>query len=78
MAGNVPKVWVPGDLNGFFGLFTNSLTNVLATVFLLTVPLGFPPNLVFGRIIPGLVLSIAVRQHLLRLDGVAACEEGGA
>jgi len=55
-----PKLWVSGDLNGFFGLFTNSLTNVLATVFLLTVPLGFPPSLVFGRIIPGLVLSIAV------------------
>jgi len=59
MDGKGPKLWVPGDLNGFFGLFTNSLTNVLATVFLLTVPLGFPPALVFGRIIPGLVLSIA-------------------
>lgn len=57
--GTTPKVWVAGDLNGFFGLFTNSLTNVLATVFLLTVPLGFPPALVFGRIVPGLVLSIA-------------------
>jgi AGZA family xanthine/uracil permease-like MFS transporter len=60
MAGRGPKMWVSGDLNGFFGLFTNSLTNVLATVFLLTVPLGFPPALVFGRIVPGLVLSIAV------------------
>jgi len=57
--GKGPKLWVPGDLNGFFGLFTNSLTNVLATVFLLTVPLGFPADLVFGRIVPGLVLSIA-------------------
>ncbi len=60
MDGRSPKVWVSGDLNGFFGLFTNSLTNVLATVFLLTVPLGFPASLVFGRIVPGLVLSIAV------------------
>ena len=60
MNGARPRIWVPGDLNGFFGLFTNSLTNVLATVFLLTVPLGFPPALVFGRIVPGLVLSIAV------------------
>jgi AGZA family xanthine/uracil permease-like MFS transporter len=55
-----PKLWVPGDWNGFFGLFTNSLTNVLAVVFLLTVPLGFPTDLVFGTIVPGLVLSIAV------------------
>lgn len=59
MNGKRPKMWVSGDLNGFFGLFTNSLTNVLAVVFLLTVPLGFPPSLVFGRIVPGLVLSIA-------------------
>jgi len=59
VAEKATKVWVPGDLNGFFGLFTNSLTNVLATVFLLTVPLGFPSDLVFGRIVPGLVLSIA-------------------
>ena len=55
-----PRLWVAGDWNGFFGLFTNSLTNVLTTVFLLTVPLGFPPSIVFGRIVPGLVLSIAV------------------
>ena len=24
-----PKLWVPGDLNAFFGLFTNVLLNVL-------------------------------------------------
>lgn len=57
-----PRVplWVPGDWNGFFGLFTNSLTNVLVTVSLLTLVLQFPSDLVFGRIVPGLVLSIAV------------------
>ncbi|MHB1294127.1 MAG: xanthine permease [Anaerolineae bacterium] len=52
-------LWVPGDLNGFFGLFTNSLTNVLVTISLLTLVAQFPSELVFGRIVPGLVLSIA-------------------
>ncbi len=54
------RLWVAGDLNGFFGLCTNSLTNTLTTVFLLTAVLKFPNDLVFGRIVPGLVLSLAV------------------
>lgn len=53
-------LFVPGDWNGFFGLFTNSLTNVLVTISLLTGILQFPSDIVFGRIVPGLVLSIAV------------------
>jgi len=59
-ASNRVPFWVPGDWNGFFGLFTNSLTNVLVTISLLTLVLQFPNDLVFGRIVPGLVLSIAV------------------
>jgi AGZA family xanthine/uracil permease-like MFS transporter len=54
-----PRLWVRGDLNGFFGLFTNSLANTLTTIFLVSVVLGFPKDLVFGRIVPGLVLSLA-------------------
>lgn len=54
-----PRLWIPGDWNGFFGLFTNHLTNVLVTVSLLTAVLAWPNELVFGIIVPGLVLSIA-------------------
>ena len=54
-----PRPWVRGDLNGFFGLFTNSLANTLTTIFLVSVVLGFPQDLVFGKIVPGLVLSLA-------------------
>ena len=28
-SGTRPKPWVPGDWNGFFGLFTNVLLNVI-------------------------------------------------
>lgn len=55
-----PRLWIPGDWNGFFGLFTNHLTNVLVTVSLLAAVLAWPGDLVFGIIVPGLVLSIAV------------------
>ena len=53
------RLWVRGDINGFFGLFTNSLANTLTTIFLITVVLGFSNELVFGRIVPGIVLSLA-------------------
>jgi adenine/guanine/hypoxanthine permease len=55
-----PKLWVAGDLNGFFGLCTNSITNTLVAVALMQFVIGFPNEILFGRIVPGLVLSLAV------------------
>lgn len=55
-----PKLWVAGDLNGFFGLCTNSITNTLVAVSLMQFVIGFPNEILFGRIVPGLVLSLAV------------------
>ncbi len=52
--------WVRGDINGFFGLFTNSLTNVMTATGLLAFAIKLPGNLVYGRIVPGLVLSIGL------------------
>ena len=54
-----PRLWVPGDWNGFFGLCTNSLTNTLVAVGLLQFVMQFPGEILFGRIVPGLVLSLA-------------------
>ena len=54
-----PRLWVPGDWNGFFGLCTNSLTNTLVAVSLLQFVMEFPREMLFGRIVPGLVLSLA-------------------
>lgn len=55
-----PKWWVAGDLNGFFGLCTNSITNTLVAVSLMQFVIGFPKEILFGKIVPGLVLSLAV------------------
>ena len=55
-----PKLWVVGDWNGFFGLATNSVTNTLVAVALMQFVIGFPKEILFGRIVPGLVLSLAV------------------
>ena len=55
-----PKLWVVGDWNGFFGLATNSITNTLVAVSLMQFVIGFPKEILFGKIVPGLVLSLAV------------------
>ena len=55
-----PKLWVVGDWNGFFGLATNSVTNTLVAVSLMQFVIGFPKEILFGKIVPGLVLSLAV------------------
>ena len=54
-----PKWWVAGDLNGFFGLCTNSITNTLVAVSLMQFVIGFPKEILFGKMVPGLVLSLA-------------------
>lgn len=53
-----PKLWVPGDWNAFFGFGTNILVNTLTLTGLLRFVLGFPDELVFGRILPAVGLML--------------------
>lgn len=57
-------LWASGDLNGFFGLFSNSLTNFLTAVGLLS-GIAMPGDIVFGKIVPGAALSIALGNFIL-------------
>jgi adenine/guanine/hypoxanthine permease len=56
--------WVKGDLNGFFGLFSNVLTNFLAAVGLLLV-IGMPNDIVFGNVVPGTAVAVGLGGILL-------------
>lgn len=49
--------WVKSDLNGFFGLFTNVLTNLLVFSSLMIGIVKIPANIVFGRILPALGIA---------------------
>jgi AGZA family xanthine/uracil permease-like MFS transporter len=51
--------WVRGDLDGFFGLFSNSMANTLTAIFLLSVVAKLPGDIVFSSIVPAIVLSLA-------------------
>src|ERR1700704_3040094 len=51
-------LWVPGDWNAFFGLFTNVLLNVLVLTGLVLGVIQLPGDVVFGRILPALGIAL--------------------
>src|SRR6202158_1893225 len=51
-------LWVPGDWNAFFGLFTNVLLNVLVLTGLVLGMVKLPNDIVFGRILPALGIAL--------------------
>ncbi|MBF2098572.1 MAG: NCS2 family permease [Gloeomargaritaceae cyanobacterium C42_A2020_066] len=55
-----PRWFVPGDLDGFFGLALDNLVQILVIVNLLQGVLGFPPDLLYNRVLPGVALSLIV------------------
>jgi len=58
--GTPQKLFVAGDLDGFFGLSVDNLIQFLLVLALCQGVLGFPPELVLGTILPGAALSILV------------------
>jgi AGZA family xanthine/uracil permease-like MFS transporter len=51
-------LWVPGDWNAFFGLFTNVILNVLVLTGLVLGVVKLPNDVVFGRILPALGIAL--------------------
>ena len=45
-------LWKRGDWAGYFGLLANNLTNLLTMASLLLFVVGFPDDLVYGRVVP--------------------------
>ena len=56
--------WVKGDLNGYFGLFSNVLTNFLAAIGLLLL-IGMPTAMVFGTVVPGTAIAVSAGGLIL-------------
>jgi adenine/guanine/hypoxanthine permease len=56
---NPPARWfVRGDLDGFFGLALDNLIQVLLLIALCTQILGFDTRLIYGRMLPGVGISL--------------------
>ncbi len=52
--------FVRGDIDGFFGLALDNLVQLLLIDSLCRFVLGFPPELVNGRVLPGAAMSLVV------------------
>src|SRR5438067_10520877 len=52
------SLWVAGDWNAFFGLFTNVLLNVIVLTGLCLGVVQLPGDVVFGRILPALGIAL--------------------
>src|ERR1044072_4513589 len=52
--------WVPGDWNGFFGLFTNVVLNVIVLTGLCLGVVKMPDSLVYYRILPALGIALPI------------------
>ena len=50
--------WVTGDWNGFFGLFTNVLLNVIVLTTLCLYVVQLPADTVFGRVLPAMGIAL--------------------
>ena len=55
-----PAWWVPGDWNGFFGLFTNVALNVIVLTGLCLGVVKLPDDIVFGRVLPALGIALPI------------------
>jgi adenine/guanine/hypoxanthine permease len=53
-----PRWWVSGDWNGFFGLFTNVVLNVIVLTGLCLHVVNLPAEVVYGRILPALGIAL--------------------
>lgn len=52
--------WHKGDLDGFFGLFVDNLIQLILIVVLCGAILKMPGGLVYGRILPGVAVSLLI------------------
>ena len=51
---------VRGDVDGFFGLALDNLVQLLVIDLLCRTVLGFPPSLIYGRVLPAVAVSLLV------------------
>ena len=75
-AGQV-RWWVAGDWNGFFGLFTNVLLNVIVLTGLCLGVVQLPADTVFGRVLPALGIALPLGNLFYAYLAWQLAQEGG-
>lgn len=70
-------LWKRGDWAAFFGLLANNLTNLLTMVSLLIFVVGFPADMVYGRIVPAFGLAIFIASIAYGWFGYSLAKKTG-
>src|SRR3989449_9472834 len=68
---------VRGDIDGFFGLALDNLVQLLLIDTLCRFVLGFPPELIYGRVLPGAAVSILVGNLFYAFQAKRLAERTG-
>src|SRR6266851_2279864 len=68
---------VRGDIDGFFGLALDNLVQLLLIDALCRFVLGFPPELVYGRVLPGAAVSLLVGNLAYAIQAKRLAERTG-
>src|SRR5215470_14229197 len=69
--------FVRGDIDGFFGLALDNLVQLLLIDTLCRFVLGFPPDLVYGRVLPGAAVSILIGNLFYAVQAKRLAERTG-
>ncbi|MGY6274077.1 NCS2 family permease [Methylomonas sp. MgM2] len=69
--------WRKGDLDGFFGLFVDNLIQLILIVVLCGNILQMPDDMVFGRILPGVAVSLLIGNVFYALQAKKLAMETG-
>lgn len=69
--------WRKGDLDGFFGLFVDNLIQLILIVVLCGAILHMPDEMVFGRILPGVAVSLLAGNVFYAFQARALVEKSG-
>src|SRR5207244_7158168 len=69
--------FVRGDIDGFFGLALDNLVQLLLIETLCQFVLGFPPDIIYGRVLPGAAVSILVGNLFYAFQAKKLAERTG-
>ena len=71
------KLFSPGDGEGFVVAFVNNLVQLLILAPLCTMVLGFSPDLIYGKILPGVAASFLVGNLFYAWQALALAKRAG-
>lgn len=71
------KLFVKRDLDGFFGLFVDNLIQLLLIVGLCGGLCGFPPDLLYGVVLPGAGVSILIGNVFYAIQALHLARKTG-